>query len=570
MDRITKSLLDEFSKEYELGKLEESVAFEHFTSFLSISKHYAESFDTEDVVIGGGGDTSIDGIAIFVNNVLINDVDEFNDIERESDSLDITLVFVQAERSSSFDGSKIGDFGHGVKDFLSESPRLARNDAVKKKSKIVDAIFSKSGKFRKGKPVCFMYYITTGRWTEDVNLAARREAVKQDLLSLNLFSSTTFTCMGADDIQKMYQSSKNSISVEINFPNRTLFPEMPGIEQAYLGYLPATEFLKIIQGENGEIHDLLFYDNVRHWQEWNPVNSKIKATLESKTNQKIFPLLNNGVTIVAKKIVSPGNKFYLEDYQIVNGCQTSYVLHESKDELNDNILIPIRIIGTESPEVKNLVIESTNRQTPVTDEQLFAVTEFPRKLELYFESFTAKDQKLYYERRARQFNAIPGIEKNRIITSTNLIRAFVSMFNLYPNRATRNYKALLKDVGHSFYNMEHRLEMYYVSAYALYRLESYFKSGFIDKNLKIAKYQLLLLYRIISGGYVLPRFNSKDMEKYCSKITANLWDDERCKIIFKKAQDTLMKISKRTIDGDVIRTEPFTKKILKEFKADKK
>jgi hypothetical protein len=40
-----------------------------------------------------------------------------------------------------------------------------------------------------------------------------------------------------------------------------------------LGLLPASEFLKLVENESAEIRSAIFYDNVRHWQEWNPVNT---------------------------------------------------------------------------------------------------------------------------------------------------------------------------------------------------------------------------------------------------------------------------------------------------------
>jgi hypothetical protein len=34
-------------------------------------------------------------------------------------------------------------------------------------------------------------------------------------------------------------------------------------------------------------------------------------------------LMNNGVTIIARHLQPTGNRFHIEDFQIVNGCQTS-------------------------------------------------------------------------------------------------------------------------------------------------------------------------------------------------------------------------------------------------------
>jgi hypothetical protein len=95
---------------------------------------------------------------------------------------------------------------------------------------------------------------------------------------------------------------------EITFAVKTVIPEIPRVQEAYLGLLPALEFLKLIKNDSGEIRTSIFYDNVRHWQEWNAVNKEISETVS--TDKKIlFPLLNNGVTIVAKRLHSTGNKF---------------------------------------------------------------------------------------------------------------------------------------------------------------------------------------------------------------------------------------------------------------------
>jgi len=66
----------------------------------------------------------------------------------------------------------------------------------------------------------------------------------------------------------------------------------------------------------------IFYENVRDWQEYNSVNSEIKGSLESEPQKARFALMNNGVTIIAKTLRATGNRFHIEDFQIVNGCQS--------------------------------------------------------------------------------------------------------------------------------------------------------------------------------------------------------------------------------------------------------
>jgi AIPR protein len=559
MDRITTSLLNEFVKQNGIEALSEETAFEHFTGYLVTSKHYTESFPTEDIHVGAGGDCGIDSISIIVNGCLVTEAEEIEDLSETNGYLDVTFVFNQAERSNGFETQKIGQFHYGVNDFFKTTPTLNQNDDLKKKFKIANEILSRSSKFKKGNPQCFLYYTTTGKWNGDINLSARKDSVIKDLQDLTLFRKVDFEFIDAEKIQGLFRETKNAISTEINFPERTVLPELPGIEQAYLGLLSSLEYLKLIQNTNEEIITSIFYDNVRHWQDWNAVNKEIKETLEKPDSKIYFPLLNNGVTLIAKRIIPTGNKFVIEDYQIVNGCQTSYVLHESKQHLTADVLIPIRLIATDNSEIRNSIIKATNRQTEVTEEQLFALADFPKKLETYFPTFEG-NKKLYYERRSRQYNSEEDIEKVRVINMTTLVRAYASLFLGYPHRTTRNYKALLKSIGGEIFNKDHRLEMYYVSAYAHYKLEYLFRSGVINSNLKPARYHLLYVFRLISGTSNLPRPNSHDMGRYCDSLMNVLWD-EAVKQKFLEAATIINQVANGNLDNDNIRTEPFTKRV---------
>ncbi|MDY6839424.1 MAG: AIPR family protein [Thermodesulfobacteriota bacterium] len=556
MDRITKSLLDEFVNDNSLGTLPEETAFEHFCGFLVTASHFSESFSSEDISVGAGGDCGIDCITVIVNGCLVTDPEEIEDLEQTNGYLDVTLVFVQAERSSSFETAKIGQFGFGVADFLSESPSLPQNDDVQLAYRIVNEIFDRSARFTKGNPQCFLYYTTTGRWSDDQNLTARRDAVARDVEDLGLFRKVRFVCLGAEELQGLYRHSKNAICTEITFTDRTVLPDLPGVEQAYIGVLPAREFMKLIENENQEVLTTLFYDNVRHWQEWNPVNKEMKETLDDPERRIYFPLMNNGVTIVAKRVAPTANKFVVEDYTVVNGCQTSYVLHEKGNELDD-VAVPIRLIATEDVDIRNAIIKATNRQTQVTEDQLFALSDFPKNLEAFFPTFVGR-KKLYYERRSRQYNAVDGIEKVRVLDMRALVRAFASMFLEMPHRTTKNYKALLKTVGTDIFNPSHRLEPYYVAGYAHYRLEFLFRNQQMAAELKAARYHLLFASRLLYSTDPLPTMNSHEMRRYGEGLMEVLWDDARAKALFEEAEACVRAVAAGNLHRDNIRTEPFT------------
>lgn len=570
MDRITKALLNEFITENGLEKLSEETAFEHFAGSLLTATHYSESFSSYDITTGAGQDCGIDSLAILVNGYLVTEPEEIEDLADTNGYLDVSLVFVQSERSSNFDSQKIGQFEFGILDIFSDCPALPQNDQIKSKLNIINEIFDRSSKFKKGNPQCFLYYATTGRWTDDPHLVIRRDAVVDNIKKLGLFRKVSFECIDAEMLQNLYRNMRNSIIREIQFSNRSVLPEIPGVEEAYIGFVQVSEFLKLIENNNGEMNTSIFYDNVRDWQEWNPVNTEIKETLEDENKQILFPLLNNGITIVAKKLQPTGNKFVIEDYQIVNGCQTSYVIHETKDSLKDNMLVPIRLISTDNPDVKNQIIKATNRQTEVTEDQLFALSDFPKKLESYFPIFDGH-KKLYYERRSRQYNSFSHIEKVRVINMTTLVRSFASMFLNLPHRTTRNYKLLLKNIGTNIFNKDHKLEMYYLSAYAHYRLEYLFRSQVLPSYLKPARYHILMALRYLAVQDKIPKhFNSNEMTRYCNKIINILWDETQYKETFKRAADLIEKVAAGNFNRDYIRTDQFTQSVLDELSQNKK
>lgn len=85
-----------------------------------------------------------------------------------------------------------------------------------------------------------------------------------------------------------------------------------------------------------------------------------------------------GVTIIARTLRATGNRFHVEDYQIVNGCQTSHVLFDQRGNLDRTVMVPVRLIATQDEEVIAAIVKATNRQTQVKEEQLLALNDYRR------------------------------------------------------------------------------------------------------------------------------------------------------------------------------------------------
>ena len=514
MDRIIQSYMESFLNSQQIEETDQSKQFELFAAYCAVEQHYTEIFNLSDIITAEGGDCAIDAFAIIINGTMVTSIEEIDDlIELNKKLSDIYFVFIQAKTSPNFDYGDMGTFGAGVKDFFSDHPQMVRNDLIEEKSRLIEYIFSKAS-FIKKKPSCYLYYITTGKWVDDQNCSARMDIAKTDLLGLNLFDEVIYIPVGADMLQKLYRSTIDVIETKIIFEDKILLPEIENVTQSYLGFIDYKEYLKLITSENGEIRKSVFYDNVRDYQGDNPVNHEMAETVLCDPNK--FVLFNNGVTVICKKLTSLRNVFTLTDYQIVNGCQTSHVLFNNKDKITEGLQVPIKLIETENDETVNQIIKATNRQTQVLEEQLIALNEFHRKLEAFYATFSGTNR-LYYERRSKQYNYVTDIEKVRIVSIAMQIKSVASMFYDKPHLASRYYGKLLSSINGVF-GEDHQLLPYYTSAYSLYRLDYLFRNKTLPAQYRKFKYFILMLIKYDCAEEIIPEMNAYKMNKLCEKI----------------------------------------------------
>ena len=527
MDRITRSLIEELLRNQELESEGDPKDFEKLVNYASISNEYSKTFELDFVTVGDGNDTGIDGIAIIVNGQLVEDIEEVDDLLDKNGSLEITFVFTQAKTSSNFNSGEINTFIFGIKDFFAESPRLVRNQDIQRFAEIADYIYSKAPDF-KSNPNIIAYYITTGTWINDQNLVAVLKTGEDELLEKNLFNEVKLIALGAKELIALYRKTKETSLATINFSKRFTIPSINGISEAYIGLLPFEEFKKIIQDDNGKLKNV-FEDNVRDFQgDTNDVNALINDTV-SGDKSEVFSILNNGVTIVANTISPTGDVFTIKDYQIVNGCQTSNVLYNNRLNPNiKNVYVPIKIIATDNEEIKTQITLATNNQTPIKKEQLAALTVFQRNLEQFYNTYEGEN-KLFYERRAKQYNSSTNVIKTRIITVPIQIKSFSAMFLLNPHLVTSYFGALVKKLNtdtSKIFKEDHSYITYYISGLAYYKLETFFRRRLIDSKYKSIRFHILMLFRLLTNNNSLPFLNSqKNMEKFCEPIFVILNND---------------------------------------------
>lgn len=212
------------------------------------------------------------------------------------------------------------------------------------------------------------------------------------------------------------------------------------------------------------------------------------------------------------------------------------------------------------------IVFATNQQTELKPEQLYARTEFAKKLEHFFGTFP-EPIRLYYERRDGQYDRA-SVEKGRIVSPQTAIKTFAAMFLGEPHTATKNYKSLRTEVGETVFVEGHRLEPYYVAAFTAYKLELQFRAQKIGAEYKSARYHLLLAARLLLDPNPLPPINSKDMQDRCNAMIKMLSDQDAVDNLFQEAKSVIDAVSNGDLSRDNIRTIATTQSIIKMLRKD--
>ncbi len=140
MDRVTKSFLNEFSRNNGFESLKQDVLFEHFTNYTVVEPKTEYLFDIEDLNIGKNRTIGIDGFAILLNKQIIENKDELNDFLDQNKKCESEVIFIQSKTSAKFSSKDVGMFGFAVKDFISEKQTLSWSENAKEKIELFNLL----------------------------------------------------------------------------------------------------------------------------------------------------------------------------------------------------------------------------------------------------------------------------------------------------------------------------------------------------------------------------------------------------------------------------------------------
>lgn len=519
-DQILKSYLDDFSSRFNHTDSAEYLQFEYFVAHCIVAKDYQGHFDSSALTADDA--TGIDSVAIFVNDSLIESPTEIQSFEKRN--LDVKFVFIQTKTSNSYDLGDVLKFTLAVKHFFSRDEKSGEY-ALIDAHEIKEAIYKRAIKFIDN-PTVELYYATTSSNEPNELMTSTANTEIAALSSTNLFSNVIFKFITSEELKSAYRTLSHKVTKQITFEKHTILPKIHGVKRAFIGILPCKEYLKLICDSDGKLLKNVFYDNVRDFQGENSVNREILSTITAEEfGKETFVLLNNGVTVVSKSVNPVGIEFTVRDFQVVNGCQTSHVLHKNAALLSGNEFITIKLIETEDADLTNKITKATNRQTEVKLEAFAGLQPFHKELEAFYASQPITER-LFYERRPGQYDFDSSINQSKVVSIPSQIKSFVSVFLEEPQKIHFYYGQLLEDYSSGdesvLFSETHAPHPYFLSSRLIFMVNQRLKRG--DKEHGKWKYHLAAMVRmLILGPFPKSRLSDTNFcRKYCDNLGEKL------------------------------------------------
>jgi len=568
MDLVIRSLLEKFQGDHDLTDLKEDEAFEAFAGFCVLSSFYDSGFHPDTFRMGGGNDLSVDVFGILVNGELLRDSADVRAAVEQAKRLDVQIVVIQAKTSPGFEEKVIANFADDLTQIFCTSPiPYAASPDVANIRDCRTVVYADLGKLNGKLPRLHVRYVTTGGQVSDGVERKARQAEKR-LAGLDLFDVVDFRCVTRRELQNLHRRATEAVSASFEMVKKVAGPTIAGVQQTLLGLLPAQELVSnVLTDDCGGIRESIFHENVRGFQGYNDVNLKIRDTLRDDSRRQRFAVLNNGITIVTRELTVAGDDIKIRDFQIVNGCQTCHVLFDERDSLTRDVQVSVRLVHTQDKEIIGGIVEATNLQTAVSEQELSAREEFQRELEEFFASQPA-ERRLYYERRSRQYSSLQDVPKARIVSMSQLTRAYIATFLGNPDGVGR-FKVVLEKRKEDLFQDSHHPVAYYTAAAAYYRLELLFRGQRIPSDLSPVKYHILWAMKLREiGPGALPGV-SKKANAECSKLLDIIWDPPKLeKLVLELAPALYKAINSERSTGislsDMSRTKRFAERVRQE------
>ena len=464
----------------------------------------------------GNSDDRLIGIAVALNNQLIENTTDIDDI-LQVDVKGQFEIYILAYKGCS-----------SVEKLLDDIVKHSESDTFF--SKIISQIYSTK---------------IIDKWKElpNVNVVYIDENVSETKIVKNTAFCQNTYYIDEDKLFRIAKSNENDYEAILEYTDGFPFAKEDSEGQTYVVLCKADKLNAILKNEDGLIRANMFDANVLAYQGETDVNNEMVATLEN--NPRNFVLFNNGITIICNELTPSGKTLKISNPQVVNGCQTCNCIYKAVSKGYDisQAKVIVKVIETKGDSVAQGIVKGTNRQNIVYEEAFETIKKFHVDLEEFIRVMNVPGyDKVFYERRSKQYNSDSAIKPYQKINFRTLIQSTIALYmdkveitHRHESKLVKEFKDILSVEGQSFYP-------YYVAAFLSSNLDKVFRTNNSIKNYKNYKMHIMFLIQELRMGPSPDINNKNEIEKYCKDFIQILTKTKFVELVF----DAVKKFSELT------------------------
>jgi hypothetical protein len=207
-----------------------------------------ESIDAYEVHLEGD-EFGLDGIAVVIQGELVKNRQEAEEKLSAINNPTIEFIFFQSKTSTGYDYGDISRFFDATSGFF-DGDLSGESQEIDDLVGAMEAIYEKG--IGKRNPRISCYYVTTGNYEEPARIERLKNAFRTSLEEKNIFDSgIVIEFVGARQLQGWYRAATSAVDVEIDLPRNVVMPSNSHVEEAYIGYVDASNLLKLIASKDG-------------------------------------------------------------------------------------------------------------------------------------------------------------------------------------------------------------------------------------------------------------------------------------------------------------------------------
>ncbi len=413
MSRNDLIILDSMLEQMKIPGLSYEENFELF-SFEQVLKDFELSYD--EIFNGKVGGKHEIGFFNFVNDELLEEYDDLDDIKKSS--MLSTLILAKPEYTVEY-MDYVEKIIRYIFDFGSDTSDI----------KVFRDAYLKLVPYE-----LMVNIILVSKDFEQPDFVLQRlQDFKNVILEYMPTAAVDVRFVGPRDLIELAHKEK-SYTLQLKFD------KIMTDEDSYFLLCNLNDYWKFVTDKEGNLRKYIFDANVRDFQRASEINKEMMATLDSK-DKADFWWYNNGVAILAKNPSISANIITLDDVQIVNGLQSTYVIYKYLKNTGgkEKRKIGIKIVTTEDSEIRDNIIKFANSQNPIPKTALRANDLVQRNIESYLLS-----NGYFYDRRKNYYkNMRKPLDK--IISIGYLSQAIMSIVYCEPHRSRRSPLSLTKN-----------------------------------------------------------------------------------------------------------------------------